>query len=172
MDIRERVLQIRSQRDTGELVNHLLQTPSDVTKLIQLIKNLEPYPSKEYASWSLIHLIKSKKLDLNYLYKDLVDILYATDDQSILRNDTCCLSHLKITDYRESEFIDLLILFIRTFEKKVALQVYSMRILILFCKKHTELSPEIMEVIDLSQEGKTAYFGSDQRNFIKKFKIE
>jgi hypothetical protein len=172
MDIRERVLQIRSKRDKSELVNHFVQTPSDIPKLLQLIKDLEPYPNKEYASWSLIHLIKSKQLDLQHLYNDLVGILYTTDDQSVLRNVTCCLSHLKITEYRESEFIDLLILFIQTFENKVALQVYSMRILILFCKKYPELTPEIMEVIDLNQEGKTAAYGSARRDFIKKLKIK
>ena len=172
MDIRERVLQIRSKREKGELVNHFVQTPSDIAKLFQLITDLQAYPNKEYASWSLIHLCKSDQLNLQYLYNDLVDILYTTDDQSVLRNVTCCLGHLKITDYRESEFIDLLILFIQTFENKVALQVYSMRILILFCKKYPELTPEIMEVIDLNQEGKTATYGSARRNFIKKMKIK
>ena len=172
MDIRERVLQIRSSRNKNELVHHFVQTPSDVPILFKLIKDLEPYPNKEYASWSLIHICRSGQLDLQYLYNDLVDILFETDNQTVLRNVSNSLCELNITEYRESEFIDLLILFIQTFENKVALQVYSMRLLVLFCKKYLELIPEIMEVIDLNQEGKTAAYGSARRIFIKKLKIK
>ena len=106
------------------------------------------------------------------MYNDLVDILFETDNQTVLRNVSNSLCELNITEYRESEFIDLLILFIQTFENKVALQVYSMRLLVLFCKKYLELIPEIMEVIDLNQEGKTAAYGSARRIFIKKLKIK
>ena len=172
MNIRERVVQIRSQRNKQELVDHFVKNQDDVANLFKLIKDLEPYPHKEYASWSLIHLCKSKRIDLQYLYNDLVDILFKTNNQSVLRNVVCCLDQLKISDYQESELIDQLIAFIQNFENKVALQVYSMRVLAQFCKKYPELTPEIMEIIDLNQEGKTAAYGSARRNFIKKLKIK
>mgnify|MGYP000851899607 CR=1 FL=1 len=35
-----------------------------------------------------------------------------------------------------------------------------------------KLTLEIMEIIDLNQEGKTAAYGSARRNFIKKIKIK
>ena len=172
MDIKERVVQIRSVRNKPELVDHFVKNRADLVELFNLIKDLEPYPYKEYASWSLIHICASKKIDLQHLYHDLVDITFKTEDQSVLRNVVRCMYHLNIDDYRESEFIDRLIAFVQNSENKVALQVHSMYILIQYCKKYPELIPEIMEIIDLNQEGKTAAYGAARRKFIRKLKIK
>lgn len=167
MDIRERVLEIRTSRNKQKFVRFFIDTPSEIPKLFKLIVDLEPYPYKEYASWILVHLIKSEQKDFGYLYNDLVDLTFRTDNQSILRNAVNCLNELSITDYRESEFIDLLIGFIQDHEAKVALHVYSIYILIQFCQKYPELSSEIKEVIELNREGKTAAFSVARRNFMK-----
>jgi hypothetical protein len=167
MDIREKVLEIRTSRDKQAFVTYFVEDEQQRTALFQLIKDLEPYPYKEYASWILVHLCKSKRIDHQQYYNELVDILFKTEDQSVLRSIVCCLDQMKITDYRESDLIDQLIAFIQNFENKVALQVYSMRVLAQFCKKYPELKPEIIEIIELNREGKTAAYGSAYRNFLK-----
>lgn len=139
-------------------------------EVLQCIWNLDAYPYKEYASWMLIHLLKSKKIDGQALYPQLVDVLFKTEDQSVLRNVVCSLDLLKITDYRESELIDLLISFIQNSSNKVALQVYSMRVLVQFCHRYPELKSEIEQLIALNSEGKTAAYRSAQRFFMSKTK--
>lgn len=170
MDIREKVVEIRNARDKEAFISYFVNNPAHIDEMFQLVRDLEPYPFKEYASWSFIHLCKSKKVDLQSYYPDLVDLLFKTENQSVLRNVVCCLDQMKITDYRESDLIDQLIAFIQNFDNKVALQVYAMRVLAEFCKKYPELGTEIEEIIVLNREGKTAAYGSAYRNFLKSLK--
>ena len=171
MDIKERVKEIRITRDKRNFVSHFSTHKADLDALIQLTLDLEEYPYKEYASWILIHLIKSKTVDLRYLYPSFVDLIFKTNNQTVLRNVVNCIDLLKITDYRESELIDKLIGFIQNYENKVALHVYSISILAQFCEKYPELIPEIMEIIDLNNEGKSAAYRFARRDFMKKMSL-
>ena len=131
------------------------------------IFNLEEYPYKEYASWILIHVSQSGEIELQHYYPRLVDVLFETNDQTVLRNVARSLHQLQITDYRESEFIDLLIGFIQNYENKVALQVYSIYLLQQFVKRYPELKEEIIEIIALHRPEKTAAYKVAERNFLK-----
>lgn len=165
MEIKERIREIRIARDKQQFVTHFCNNQKDLDALVQLTLNLEEYPYKEYSSWILVHLCKSKTIDLQYLYPSFVDLIFITDNQSVLRNVVNCLCQMKITDYRESDLIDLLIKFIQDFDNKVALQVYSMFLLVQFVKKYPELKPEIIEVIEFNNRGKTAAYSSASRKF-------
>ncbi len=132
------------KRDPKKFVSWYKAHPDELQELIDMILRLDEYPYKEYASWILTHLCKSGEFDFQYLYPDLVDLTFRTDNQSVLRNVVQCITTLTITDYRESEFIDQLIGFIQNSDNKVALHVYSIYVLIQFVKRYPELLPEIL----------------------------
>lgn len=167
MSIKERILEVRSNSDKSVSVDHFVKHPEELDQLIQCIFNLEEYPYKEYASWLLIHIATSKKVDLQPYYPQLVEVLFKTDNQTVLRNVARSLTEMKITDHRESEFIDLLIGFIQNYENKVALQVYSIYILQQFVKRYPELKDELVEIIALHRNGKTVSYKVAERNFLK-----
>lgn len=172
MDIRERIIAFRNSRDRRSAITYLVDHPEELEALIKIITNLEEYPLKEYGSWFLLHVIKANRTKMQPYYPVLVDILFTTNDQTVLRNITCCLSELEITDYRESELIDLLISFVQDTKNTVALHVYSIYVLIQFCQKYSELTQEIMEIIELNQEEKSAAFRVAKRNFLQKTQLE
>ena len=162
MDIREKILEIRTVFDKPAFVDYFTTRPKEFDDLMNCIFNLE-----EYASWILIHVSQTGKLDLQPYYPQLVDILFKTQDQTVLRNVSRSLHHFHVTDYRESECVDLLISFIQNYENKVALQVYAMYILAQFIKRHPDLKAEISEIIALHRTKKTAAYHSAERNFHK-----
>jgi len=164
---KERILDVRTNSDKSSAVKHFVEHPTEFDQLIQCIVNLEEYPYKEYASWLLIHVATSKRIDLQSYYPKLVDVLFKTDNQTVLRNVARSLTEMKITDYRESEFIDLLIGFIQNYENKVALQVYSIYLLQQFVKRYPELKEELIEIIALHRTGKTVSYKVAERNFLK-----
>lgn len=137
--------------------------------LLQCIFGLEPYPYQEYGSWLLVHIIRQKKLNCDHLYEPLTDTLFNTDNQTTLRNITICLEEIGVKEYRESELIDLFLSFINDASNKVALQLFSIRMLSQYCKRYPELIGEVREVIHLNAEGKTPAYKVGLRDFEKKF---
>jgi len=95
----------------------------------------------------------------------LVDVLFETKNQAVLRSVTNCINQLQITDYRESDLIDLLLDFIKDYENKVAVQVYSIHVLRQFMRRYPELIPEVNEIIDFHSEGKSAAYQVARRRF-------
>jgi len=139
--------------------------PEEDDNLSKLIFKLEEYPYKEYVSWILMHIVQSKRIDVQYLYLKLVDVLFATDNQTVLRNVSNCTYYLQVTEYRESEFIDLLLGFIKNYDNKVALQVYSIYTLMQFVQRYPELQQEVSEIIKLHSNGKTVSYRVAQSRF-------
>ncbi|MCR9173109.1 MAG: hypothetical protein NXI10_11480 [bacterium] len=169
-EIREQILAFRWGRDKSAYINYFTDQPERLEGLLECIYSLEKYPIKEYASYILTHILKSKKISGLPFYNDLADVLFKTDDQTVLRNVLNCLNEIGIQEYRESELFDLLLGFIADASNKVALQVYSIRWLIQICEKYPELVPEVREVIHINSEGKTAAYKVGMRDFGKKFK--
>lgn len=168
--IHELVLSIRQERDFKSKIAHFNSHPADLDRLLEIIYAQEEYPLSEYASWILVHLTKYDPSLVQHHYESLVDLLFESKNQSVLRNITNVLKHLSITEYRESEFIDLLISFIQDANNKVALQVYSMYVLIQFVSIYPELKQEIIEIIELNATQKSAAYKASHRNFLRKTK--
>lgn len=170
MEIREKVLGIRTERNFETFQKYFLEHPSEYKNLIELINTKEAYPIPEYASWILTHLSKSDVSKVQTFYKTIIDQLFVIENQSVRRNLINVIDHLTLTDYKESELIDLLISFIQDFENKVAVQVYSMQVLTKFIKKYPELKTEIEEVIHLNSENKSPAYSAAMRKFHRKMK--
>lgn len=171
MDIRSEIVSIRQTRHKEEFIRLFEKHPSYLKPLLEEIFALSEYPYKEYASWILVHLSKSSQLNIQPYYNQLVDVIFKTHDQTVLRNVVNCLSVLEIETYRESELIDKLISFLQDPKNKVALHVYSIYLLIQFVKKYPELKSEIIEIINLNERGKTAAYKVAKRNFLAQVKL-
>lgn len=168
-DIHRQLENFQGSRDIPAYTKYFTASQNRMDGLLSCIVNLEPYPYKEYGSWLLSHMLKAKKVDGLPYYPALVDTLLQTNDQTVLRNLTNCLLIIGAQDYKESELFDRLLGLINDASNKVAVQMYSMRILMQLCEKYPELAPEVREVIHLNKEGKTAAYKVGLRDFEKKF---
>jgi len=166
MQITQLVLEIRNERKFSEYQSYFKKHPTQISELVQFIANNAEYPLEEYASWILSHLVKTQKEEVQLYYNLLVDILLENKNQSSRRNVLNTILGLELTDYKESELIDLLISYIQDYETKVASQVNSMYILAKFVLKYPEIKSEILEIIELHSEKKTHSYDAGKRKFI------
>ena len=166
MNVKELVLEIRNNRTFGECQEYFAQNPNQIKNLIQLLIKEKEYPIPEYSSWIIVHLCKSDREQILPFQKIFIDFVFTNKNQSVCRNTLNIIKHLGITSYRESDFIDLLLSYIKDFNSKVAVQVYSMHILAQYVLKYPELKPEIIEIIDLHSEKKTPAYSSGKRKFL------
>lgn len=167
MNIKSIVLEIKDGRKFESYQSYFKENPNQVKELIVLVEETAEYPLQEYASWILVHICKSQKELVIPFYSRCIEILFVNENQSVRRNILNVIQHLGISDFRESEFIDLLISFIQNFENKVATQVYSMYILGLFTLKYPEIKSEIIEIIQLHSENKTPAYGAGFRGYLR-----
>ena len=170
MEIRERILAIRQERNFEMQQHHFEEHSVEIDDLVNYISNQHPYPLPEYASWILFHLARKNAALIQPYEQQIIDYLFETSNQSVLRNLVNALSGLKLTEYREGELVDLLISYLQNHENKVALQVYSMYLLLQFVTKYPELKHEIIEVIELNQECKSPAYFAGKRHFEAKSK--
>ena len=151
-----------------EKMFQLLETDQNLlSELVAIIKNLEPYPYPEYASWILTHYVEKYPERIKPFQADLIDTLFLTDKQTVLRNVLNTLQALDISNYREAELIDLLIGFIQDNANKVALQVYSIYYLTKFLIIYPEITNEIKSIIELDSQNKSAAYSAAIRKFNK-----
>lgn len=165
MNIKEQIKQIRLSRDKSEFSQIFGTNKVTFNALLEVVKNLEEYPYKEYGSWILMHLVRSNPSQYQYIYPDLVDILFRTKNETVLRNVTNTIVQLDLTEYKESEFMDLLIAFIQNPKHKVALHVYSLDVLTKFCVKYPDVTPEIESIVEHHSDGKSVAFNVAIRRF-------
>lgn len=89
-------------------------------------------------------------------------------NQSVRRNLINVIDQLELSDYKESDFIDVLISYIQDFENKVAVQVYSIQVLTKFVHRDPELKDEILGIIVLHSENKSPAYSASLRRFQRK----
>lgn len=163
--IRELVLNVRYSHVKADYNNLFGADRSKLDQLVHIVLDQDEYPYKEYASYMMTHMAKMKEFNFQPYYNSLVDLLFKSKDQTVLRNITNVIHHSTVTKYRESEFIDLLISFIQDASNKVALHVYSIYVLVQFVNRYPELKEEISQLIEHNSEGKTAAWKIAKRNF-------
>lgn len=167
MTLKEELLLFHKNRDFKSYTKSLIDEPYKIEKLVEVIFNLEEYPFKEMSSWILTHLAKSNPELIQPYYTKIVDVLFKTENQTVLRNCTNILFHLNSTEYKESKLIDQLIHFIQNNNNKVALQVYSIYFITHFVKKYPKLFDEIKSIIELNSQNKSPAYNVAIRNFKK-----
>lgn len=168
IEVNNYILNVRNNSNRSRLISETQNNPTVLKQIVNVSVSQNDYPFPEYASWILTHVVKKKAELLQPYYNQLVDCVFDSDNQTVLRNILNCITYLKVTNYREAHFIDLLISNISNTQNKVALQVYSIYVLIQFVSIYPELKTEVEEVILLSEKGKTPAFFAAKRNFLKK----
>ena len=172
MNLKDERLIFHQSRDLKSYTKSIVDEPIKIEKLVKIISNLEEYPLKEMSSWILTHIAKSNPELIQPFYEKLVDILFITENQTVLRNCTNILYHLNPTEYKESELIDQLIQFIQNNNNKVALQVYSIYFITHFVKKYPELFEEVRSIIELNSHNHSPAYNVAIRNFRKLISIK
>ncbi len=168
MSINSIVLEIKDGRKFDSYQSYFKENPNEIEELIILVEKEAPHPLQEYASWILAHLAKSQKDEVKNYYNHFINLLFSNENQSVRRNILNVIQQIGILEFKESEFIDLLISFIQNYENKVATQVYSMQILVQFTLKYPELQTEIQEIIELNAENKSPAYHAGMKNYIRK----
>ena len=152
MEVKLFLDEFKNDRDFKKITILLKENEHFALDLLQLIEQKAIYPYAEYASWIWTHIAKDLPEFAQKYYPNLVDILFETKNESILRNVIAGIVHLKKTEYKEGEFIDLLIQFLLEKNHNVALHVYSLYVLMDFIKKYPELKQEVSSVAELLME--------------------
>ena len=168
MDIRSKVLEIRNERNFTVFQAYFRTHPKEISDLVQLINEQEAHPIPEYASWILVHVSKDNPFSIQPFYKLLIELLFLNSNQSVRRNLINVIDQLELSDYKESDFIDVLISYIQDFENKVAVQVYSIQVLTKFVHRYPELKDEILGIIVLHSENKSPAYSASLRRFQRK----
>ena len=152
MDIKKYLDEFKNKRNFTEILPFLNEDKVFRENLLKIIEDKSSYPYSEYASWIWIHLAKGNLKLVQKYYNRLVDILFNTSNQSVLRNTLATLNHIEIESYKESELIELLFGFLENKKNKVALHVHSIYLLEKFIKKYPELSNELVLYVNLLSE--------------------
>lgn len=151
MNVKETISARSKNRGFTGLADLFVLRPELIPELVELaISDLEhPYP--EYASWLIMHIVKKKPRLIEAYQPVFIDRIFQTKNQSVLRNLVNTTQLLPLIDYKEGEYLDKLIEFIRDDSNKPALFVYSLYKLIDFTKKYPEIKPEIEGILSLKQ---------------------
>jgi hypothetical protein len=155
------------ERDFKSATSFLVNEPGLSEQILQLTEQKAEYPFAEHASWLWIHLAKEKPQFAQPFYARLLDILFETKNESVLRNILNALSQLELEEYRESEFVDLLFGFLLNKTHKVALHVYSIYFLLRFVRKYPEFKGELQQCVDILMENPTPALTVAARNMKK-----
>ena len=140
---------------TRDFAKHVDVFVKDEKLLIDLVKTATsnlPHPYPEYGSWLITHIAKTQPQVLEKFQEDFIDCVMASKNQSVLRNLVNTTQLLPLIEYKESEYLDKLLTFIKDDSNNVALFVYSLYKLIQFTKKYPEIKNEIEGVLLLKPQ--------------------
>jgi hypothetical protein len=140
------LLEFRQSRNYLEFTHRVSVSKGLIQDLINLSKSKE-YPFPEYASWLLTHFSYYYPKQLAPFLKDLIDILFISQNHSVLRNTTSTLLQFDLIPYREGELLDLQFQFLISHETKVAHKAYCMQLICRFLKKFPDLKNEFVSIL-------------------------
>lgn len=152
MDIIQLIDARQKTRNFTSLASQFVENPQKLEALVKIALSDMNYPYPEYASWLLLHVAKLKATLLEPFQTAIIDRILTCENQSTLRNLVASSTHLTLFEYKEGEFLDRLIAFVKNNENKVALIVYSIYKLIDFTLKYPEIKHEIVEILKIKQE--------------------
>lgn len=165
MDVKVFLDQFKYERDFKKVAQLLKENSGFEIKLLKLVEEKASYPYAEYASWIWTHICKDLPEIAQLYYKNLLNILFETNNETVLRNILAGILNLKKTAFKESEFINLLFQFLSNKSHKVALHVYSIYNLIDFVKKYPELKQELSLCLEILSENSSPALNVAIRKF-------
>tara|TARA_R110000737_G_scaffold345455_1_gene373985 strand:+ start:60072 stop:60602 length:531 start_codon:yes stop_codon:yes gene_type:complete len=167
LSIEERLDEFYQERNFSFYTNFFLSHPKELEELLSISLQADKGKHCVLGTWVCAHLAEADKKPFQKIQKDILHFLQTETHQSSLRNWMKVMTFLPTPEEIEGEVIDLCISFIQNPENKVALQMYSILLLMPILKKYPELIPEIKAIIDLNSEGKSAAYHAISRKFEK-----
>ena len=82
MDIKERVLGVKSGISFDSFQKYFIKNPKQIEALVDLLIYENSHPLPEYASWIMVHLSKTEKIDLIHFQNKLIDFLFINENES------------------------------------------------------------------------------------------
>jgi hypothetical protein len=153
------------KREFTKYVNYFLKNKQHLEELLSYSLQSDKGQYCILATWVCAHIAEADNTLFVQNYEAIFHFLKTEKHQSSLRNLMKVMTLLPTPEELEGEMIDLCISFIQNPENKVALQMYSILVLMPILKKYPELIPEIKAIIDLHSEGKTAAYHAIHRKF-------
>lgn len=138
-----------------------------MTELLSISLGFHDQKFAILGSWICSHLAEKKASIFEPIQEEILHFLESTDHQSSLRNWMKVMTFLNFKEELHGRIIDLCIRFIEDSNNKVALQMYSIQLLIPFMRLYPELLPEIDAIIELHAVNKTPAYHSIARKFKK-----
>lgn len=166
--IKNRILLFSKERNIQLEVDYILANRERLNDLIALLKTELNYPYPEYASWLLCHLVKAD-IDLVDNYKsELIELLFSSKNNSLLRNVMNVLNVLPFNESENSELLNLCLSFIEDSYCKVALQVYAIYYILNFVMVYPGLKGEVIQLLEMNYANRSSAY----KAAVKKFKVK
>ena len=147
MSVEEALINRCKEPKFTEWHRNFVTHPEQIPDLVDLALGSKKAPLPAHASWLLIHIAKADWTLLARYEQAFIDHFLQSTNQSILRNLLVSLLEFPLSEYRESELLDALILHLKNEENKVALRVYSLYKLTEFVRRYPEIKVEIDAVL-------------------------
>lgn len=147
-----------------------LKSSTDLEDLLQVSLNYSEEKTAIIGSWVCTHLVGKHNELFQKAHPQIINFLKNGQHQSSLRSWMKVLTYLEIDEKYHGTVIDLCVNSISNSNNKVALQVYSMFVLIPLMHLYPELFPEINALIDLHSINKSPAYHSASRHFKKNTK--
>ena len=168
--IEELLTEFRKNRDVNKFVNYFLKDTEQLPVLIDYSMNGRHSKLAEYGSWLCNHIAEKEPYFFLELTPQIIELLNTSTNQSLLRNWLRMLLIIKPGPEHDGHLFDIALNFIQNPQNKVALAAFSMTLITPILIRQPELIPEVLEIIELHSEGKSAAFHSSFRTLRRKIK--
>lgn len=151
MNVEEALIARFQEPKFTEWHQYFVDHPKYIPDLVALALGTKKAPLPAHASWLLIHLAKADWALLASYEHAFIDHFLLSSNQSILRNLLVVLLEFPLTDYREGEWLDALIVHVKNEGNKVALRVYALYKLSEFAQRYPEIITELDATVQFLQ---------------------
>lgn len=167
LSIEEHLEQFSELRNFTFYSNYFLANQHELNELLEVSLQQKKGKYCIYGTWLCCHIAAMDTSPFQKIHSKIIQFLQTDTHQSSLRNWMKVLTFLTIPEKSEGEVIDLCVRFIKNAENKVALQIYSIALLMPMAKKYPEIIPEIKAIIALHSLNKSPAYSSMARKFDK-----
>ena len=159
--------EFQRNRDILKFTTYYLKNKKEIKELIEFSMQGKNGKLAEYGSWLCNHIADKDSTPFQNLEKRIIQVLHSETNQSILRNWLRIFITIPPKPEFDGEILDICINFIENPKNKVALPAFAMKVMAPICARNPELKNELLDLINLHSEGKTAAYHSSA-NYFKK----
>lgn len=145
----ELIIEAIHARQVTQLSNYFIAHPNKLPGLLELACGNLGHPFPEYSSWILTHVSNKNAKLLGKYYKQIVDALLRTNNESVRRNLLAVVNNFPLQDYEEANLLNALFDWLSNPTTKAAILMYTLEKLKQYCKQFPELNSEVLAILEL-----------------------